>query len=83
MQLQEEFGGNLKKIVELGVGLVLVDRGISDSAEDILTDAGVMAVQRVANKELRKAAEHTAPDVEAHRSEKTGRGTEKVPGPGR
>lgn len=59
MQLQEEFSGNLKKVAELGVGLVLVDRGVSDTAEDILTDAGVMVVQRVANKELRKAAEHT------------------------
>jgi chaperonin GroEL (HSP60 family) len=59
MQLQEEFSGNLHKVAELGVGLVLVDRGVSDIAEVILTDAGVMVVQRVANKELRKAAEHT------------------------
>lgn len=59
MQLREEFNVNLQKIVALNVGLVLVDRGISDDAEDILTDAGIMAVQRVANKELRRAAEHT------------------------
>lgn len=59
MQLQEEFSGNLHKVTDLGVGLVLVDRGVSDIAEDILTDAGVMVVQRVSNKELRKAAEHT------------------------
>ncbi|MDD2443095.1 MAG: TCP-1/cpn60 chaperonin family protein [Desulfotomaculaceae bacterium] len=59
LQLQEEFKSNVKKIVELGVGLVLVDRGVADVAEEILTDAGLMVVQRVANKELRKAAEHT------------------------
>lgn len=59
LQLQEEFKSNVKKIVKLGVGLVLVDRGVADVAEEILTDAGLMVIQRVANKELRKAAEHT------------------------
>ncbi len=63
MQLREEFNANLQKIAELGVGLVLVDRGVSDAAEDVLTDAGVMVVQRVANRELRKAAEHTGARV--------------------
>ncbi len=59
LQLQEEFKENIKKVVELGVGLVLVDRGVADAAEEILTDAGLMVIQRVANKELRKSAEHT------------------------
>jgi len=59
LKLQEEFGENLKKAVSLGVGLVLVDRGIHDLAEEIFTDAGVMVLQRVANKELRQAAEFT------------------------
>ncbi len=59
LQLQEEFKENVQKIAGLGVGLVLVDRGVNDAAEEILTDAGLMVVQRVANKELRKAAEHT------------------------
>lgn len=59
LELQEEFKENLKKILDLGVGLVLVDRGVADTAEEILTDEGVMVIQRVANKELRKAAEHT------------------------
>ncbi|MBO8128541.1 MAG: TCP-1/cpn60 chaperonin family protein [Peptococcaceae bacterium] len=59
LQLQKEFKSNLHKLVELGVGLVLVDRSVADSAEEILTDAGIMVVQRVLNKELRKAAEHT------------------------
>lgn len=59
LQLQEEFRLNLVKIRELQVNLVLVDRGVSDLAEELLTDWGVMVVQRVANKELIQAAEHT------------------------
>jgi archaeal chaperonin len=59
MKLQEEFKANLCKIPELGINLVLVDRGVSDQAEEYLTDCGIMLLQRVANKELGQAAEHT------------------------
>lgn len=59
LELQEQFRKNVQKIIDLGVGLVLVDRGVDDIAEEMLTDAGVMVVQRVASKELRRAAEHT------------------------
>jgi chaperonin GroEL (HSP60 family) len=59
MKLQEEFEENIKKAVQLGVELVLVDRGVHDRAEEIFTDKGVMVVQRVANRELRQAAEFT------------------------
>jgi chaperonin GroEL (HSP60 family) len=56
--LQEEFNQNLQKIVDLGVNLVMVDRGVHDRAEEILTEAGIMILQRVQNKELRRTAEH-------------------------
>ncbi|OPY56382.1 MAG: 60 kDa chaperonin [Pelotomaculum sp. PtaU1.Bin035] len=59
LQLQAEFKENLQKIAGLGVGLVLVDRGVDDGAEEVLTDEGIMVIQRVANKELRKTAELT------------------------
>ncbi len=59
MELRNQFLENVQKIVEMGVGLVLVDRGVNETAEEILTDAGVMVIQRVLSKELRKAAEHT------------------------
>lgn len=59
LALQEEFKANVRRLPEMGVGLVLVDRGVADAAEEILTDAGVMVVQRVLQKELRRAAEHT------------------------
>jgi len=59
LELQNQFQENLRKIAALGVNLVLVDRGVDDMAEEILTDAGVVVLQRVSSKELRKAAEHT------------------------
>lgn len=59
IELQDEFKRNVRKIVELGVRLVLVDRGVHDDADEILTDAGVMVIQRVPAKDLRRAAEHT------------------------
>ncbi|VBB06100.1 chaperone tailless complex polypeptide 1 (tcp-1) [Lucifera butyrica] len=59
IELQDEFKENVNKIVAMGVKVVLVDRGVHDTAEEILTDAGVFVVQRVASKELRRVAEHT------------------------
>lgn len=58
LQLQEEFKNNLKKIGQLGINFLLVDRGVNEAAEEYLTDTGVMVLQRVSNKELRRAAEH-------------------------
>lgn len=59
LTLQAEFKDNVHKIIELGVGLVLTDRGVQEGAEEVLTDAGVIVVQRVSAKDLRRAAEHT------------------------
>ena len=58
-ELQRQFETNLHKLVDLEVNVILVDRGVDDMAEEILSDAGIMVIQRVSNKELRKAAEHT------------------------
>jgi len=58
MDLQEEFKVNVKKIVDLGVTAVFVDRAVHDAAEEILSDAGVLVVQRVAGRDLRRTAEH-------------------------
>lgn len=59
-ELREEFRNNLDKLVELGVNLVLVDRGVDNLAEEVLTDVNdVMVIQRVSNKDLKKVAEHT------------------------
>ncbi|HAU31895.1 MAG: Chaperonin Cpn60/TCP-1 [Desulfotomaculum sp. 46_296] len=56
---KNQFRENIYKIVEMHVGLVLAYRGISEIAEEIFTDAGIIAVERIAGSELRKAAEHT------------------------
>lgn len=59
LQLQDELKENLKKIVDLGVNVVLVDKGISDEAEEILTDAGIVGLERVSRRDLEKVSEHT------------------------
>jgi len=58
LELQREFKANIAKLIDMGVGLVLVDRGVHYMAEEMLTDAGVMVVSRVASRELRQVAEH-------------------------
>jgi chaperonin GroEL (HSP60 family) len=57
-ELQDEFEANVRKIVELGVKAVLTDRGVHAKAEEILTDAQILVVQRVPANELRRVAEH-------------------------
>lgn len=59
VELQNEFKHNIHKLIALGVKVVLVDRGVAPLAEEMLADAGIMVVQRVAHKELRKAMEHS------------------------
>ncbi len=59
LELQREFRDNLAKLAGLGVNVVVVDRGVDDAAEEVLTDAGVMVLRRVASRELRQVAEHT------------------------
>ncbi|HHY46893.1 MAG TPA: chaperonin [Firmicutes bacterium] len=59
LEFQAEFRDNIQRLVGLGVGLVVVARGVDDVAEEMLLDAGAMAVERVSMRELRKVAEHT------------------------
>ncbi len=59
LELKEHFKQNLQKLASAGVSMVLVDRSVHDLAEEILTDAGIMVVERVSNRELHRAAEHT------------------------
>ena len=59
IELQDEFKKNVQKIVELGVTTVMVDRGVHSAAEEILTDANIMVVERVSTKDLRRVADHT------------------------
>jgi len=59
MQLQNEFHDNVRKIVDLGIKLVITAKGMDDYAEEILTDAGVMAIRRVSSKDIARIVEHT------------------------
>ncbi|HQE05219.1 MAG: TCP-1/cpn60 chaperonin family protein [Tepidanaerobacteraceae bacterium] len=59
LALKEEFKENLKKIIDLGVNLVLVDKCINDEAEEILTDAGIIALDRVSRKDMERVSEHS------------------------
>jgi len=59
MQLQNEFRGNVRKIADLGIKLIVAAKGIDDFAEELLTDAGVMAIRRVSSKDIERIVEHT------------------------
>ncbi len=59
IDLQDEFKANVQKIVDLGINVVMVDRGVHSAAEEILTDANIMVIQRVSAKDLRRVADHT------------------------
>ncbi len=71
LELREEFRENLQKIVSLGVNFILVDRGIHDIAEEILTDAGILVLQRVAIKNG-VVQRHTERNSETDGLKKTG-----------
>ncbi len=59
LELQADFQGYIRKIVDLGVTVCLLDRGMHDLAEEMLTDAGVLVVSRVPSHELQKVCDHT------------------------
>ncbi len=59
MDLKNEFISNLKKIRDLNVDVILVDRGVDDYAEEFLTDSGIILCSRVAKRDMRIVAEHT------------------------
>lgn len=68
LELQNQHKLGLEKIIDLGIKVVLVDRGIDDVAEEMLTDAGIMVVQRVSFKELRKVCDHIGAKMIKRRS---------------
>jgi chaperonin GroEL (HSP60 family) len=59
MALQAEFRENLKKIIELGVNFIVAAKSIDDSAEELFTDAGILAVRRVSTRDLSRLIDHT------------------------
>lgn len=62
-ELNEEFKENIKKLIDLKVNLILVDKGVSEVAEEILTDAGIIVLERVSQNDLEKISEHTGAKI--------------------
>lgn len=56
---KEQYEQDLHKICALGVNLVLTDRSIDDLGEQIFSDAGIIAIQRVSQRELERVCQHT------------------------
>ncbi|HAH88409.1 MAG TPA: chaperonin [Armatimonadetes bacterium] len=63
MAIQEEFKESVNKIVKLGIGLVVAHKSVSDAAEEILTDAGVMVIRRASSRDIIRIAEHTGAKI--------------------
>ncbi len=57
--LQEEFRANIEKIIAVGVRFVAVGKSIDPAAEELLTDAGVLAVRRLTSGDIAKLVELT------------------------
>ncbi len=59
MQSRDIYENNLQKIGDSGVNLVVVDRGIDDTAEEFFSRSGIAAVQRVSSREMDDLCRHT------------------------
>ena len=59
LQLKEQFVANLRKLLHLGVRLVVSDRGVDPAAEQFCADHGIMVLSRVPKRALERICEHT------------------------
>jgi len=59
LELKDRFAAMLTRLLGLGVNVAVVERGVSDEAEEALTAAGAMVVRRVSARDLARIAEHT------------------------
>ncbi|MEX2103847.1 MAG: TCP-1/cpn60 chaperonin family protein, partial [Bacilli bacterium] len=59
LEYKAEFQGNLTKLKQLGINMIVVDRGVDSSAEEFCIDHNIMVVQRVSSKDIRKVMDHT------------------------
>ncbi len=66
--LQQSFLTGLKRAIDLGVKLVLIDGNLHPYAEEMFVGAGIIAVQRVRSSELHRAAEFTKSQIASRRT---------------
>lgn len=59
MELREQFGRELLKLTKLGVGVILLERGIHADAEQFCLDHGILVIQRVSRLDLNRVCEMT------------------------
>ncbi len=57
--LQNHFRDGLRRVLQAGVNCLFVTRGICDEAEQLITEAGAMAVRRVGRNDIARICEHT------------------------
>lgn len=58
LELKAEFKQSIQTIIDLGVSVVLAARGVHSIADELLSDAKILVVQRVAAKDMRRIADH-------------------------
>ena len=59
LNAEAELKAGIRAIAEMGVRAIFTDRAVSGLVEDLLTDLGIMAVERVAYREWQRLAELT------------------------
>ena len=59
LELKAQFAEAVKRVLALGVNVVVVERSVSDEAEEALTEAGAMVLRRVSARDLARIADHT------------------------
>ncbi|MEN6356472.1 MAG: TCP-1/cpn60 chaperonin family protein [Armatimonadota bacterium] len=59
MALQDEFRRDVEKLVGLGITFIAAAKAIDPVAEEILTDAGVLAVRRLSSRDIARLVELT------------------------
>lgn len=59
LNARDNYEANLRKILDLGVKLVVVDRAIDDIAVELFTQTGIMAVERCSSREIDRLCRHT------------------------
>jgi chaperonin GroEL (HSP60 family) len=59
LEMREQFKEQLQRLIELRVGLILVDRSVDPEAEQFCADHGIMLVQRLTRHEVLQLCEYT------------------------
>jgi chaperonin GroEL (HSP60 family) len=59
LRYKEEFRQSLSRLISMGVRFIGTSRGVSPAAEELLVEAGVLTVQRISSRDMRRLAEYT------------------------